>query len=160
MIISAYFTTGKSTLALKDNSIIDLDSKPFRDLKQIHKEWWKIYCDIALELEKQNHIVLMWSNNKNIHKYLKERSKSYHIIMYDLHLKDYVINKALERDKTSFRPNTTYAITNKFDKSFNDVLQVSNEYNIDLYLIRDENYNLIDIIEEISNKRTDNNGRI
>lgn len=147
MIISVYPTTGKSTIASNYDHIIDLDTKSFNDIKKDYDKWWKIYCDIALELEKQHKIVLIWTDNENVHEYLKTNAKSYHIIIYNKNLKDYVFQKAIERDKIIPRPKTTYYILNKFDIVIDKILNISEKYNIDLYMIEDENYDLKYIID-------------
>ena len=146
MIISCYPTVGKSTLSMKNNLIIDLDSKPFNSIKSKFSDWWKIYCDIALDLEKQGYIVLIWANNENIHRYLKNNAESYHIIIYDENLKEYVYKKAKARDKINPKLKTTHYILSKFDGVKDQMMNISMEYNIDLYLINDKNYNLEYII--------------
>ena len=149
MIISAYFTMGKTTLANKSLLYLDLDSIAFKWVRKGNKNWIKVYCDLALYLENQGYIVLV-SINPRIHEYLKKYAHDYYIIIYDDSLRDEVIKKAESRGTSN---RTLNFIKNKFYITNNKIKSIAFKNNIPLLIIDNMNYNLESIINnEIKNK--------
>lgn len=144
MIVSAYYTLGKTTIANKSLLYLDLDSIAFKWVRKGNKNWIKTYCDLALYLEKQGYIVLV-SVNPKIHKYLKQKANKYCIIIYDDKLRDDVVTKA-EKRGTSQR--TLNFIKNKFYVTNNKIKAIAKKNNISLITINDMNYDLESIINK------------
>lgn len=155
MIISAMPTIGKTTLAQDNPNIIDLDSGMFNEVRS-NSDWIYSYCNVALYLESKGYIVLVRFNHK-FHSYLKERAKQYLMIAYDYSLKNFCLSKAIDRyndDPENVSLRTTNWIVNNFDTIVDTAIQIAEEYNIDLILIKDKSYNLKEIIEnEIKEKK-------
>lgn len=144
MIICGYLTIGKTTLAKDNLKIIDLDSKPFSELKLINSKWYEIYGDIALDLEKQGYIVLVSANTKVI-KYLMNKANKLLAIIYSKKLKEYALKKAKERQGTS--QSTIKAIEDNFNTHNERVLNICRENNINLITIENEDYNLKELLK-------------
>ena len=147
MIASVFPTIGKTILSKHHCLYVDLNSKNFNEIKAVYTDWWKIYCDIALDLEKQGYVVLIWTKN-NIHEYLQQRAKQYCMIMYDISLKEEVLSKAKTREIFDPQPGTYSFILKNFDKTYQDLLNISQQHNIELHLISSMDYNLEDILKE------------
>lgn len=63
MIITGYQGIGKSTLARKENNVIDLESASFWNYENGNKtrpdDWYVYYCQVAEHLSKQGYIVFV-----------------------------------------------------------------------------------------------------
>lgn len=74
-IISGYPGVGKSTLADKDLRYIDLESSVMKDLSDdADGPWWYTYCNMAIHLAKQGHVVFV-SSHAPVRQYLANRLK-------------------------------------------------------------------------------------
>ena len=146
MIISVYLTIGKTTLAKDNLKIVDLDSKPFSEIKSIYNNWYKIYGDIALDLERQGYIVLVSTNFKVI-EYLSDKAQDLFVVLYSNSLQEYALKKAKDRPNTSL--TTLNAIENNFYKHNNKISNLCRDKKIKLYIIDDANYSLKDIVDKI-----------
>ena len=146
MIICGYLTIGKTTLAKNNLKIIDLDSKPFSELKLTNSKWYEIYGNIALDLERQGYIVLVSANTKVI-KYLKNKASDLLVVIYSKNLKEYALKKAKERQETS--ETTLKSIEDNFYTHNERVLNICKDLNIKLIEIDKENYILKDILKTI-----------
>ena len=62
MIVIGYQGIGKSTVASKRDGIIDLESSNFKINGERDKNWYIIYCRIAVSLACQGYIVLISSH--------------------------------------------------------------------------------------------------
>lgn len=146
MIICGYLTIGKTTLAKDNLKIVDLDSKPFSEIKSIYSDWYKIYGDIALDLEQQGYIVLVSTNFKVI-EYLSNKAQDLFVVLYSNSLREYALKKAKDRPNTSL--TTLNAIESNFYKHNNKILCLCEDREIKFHIINDTNYSLKDIVDKI-----------
>lgn len=145
MILSAYPTMGKTTLTSKRIDIIDLESSCF---DKSNPNWYIDYCKTALDLEKQGYIVFV-SSHKPVQEYMIEHAKKYFMLMYDISLKDYVIEKCVERyyqtgSEKDFR--AMERIRNNFEKDWYDIIHNDHLNSISVYA---KDYVLEEIVDKI-----------
>lgn len=146
-------TIGKTTLAKNNSNIIDLDSLMFNEVRD-NPNWIYSYCKVALYLESKGYIVLV-SFNPKIHPYLKENAQQYLMIAYDWELKDYCIDKIKARynsDPENQSARTLDWIITHFDEILKKSIKIAAQYNIDLILINNSDYDLATIIKEYNKK--------
>lgn len=103
MIIFGYQGIGKSTLTSKmDSFCIDLESSNFYVDGVRDPNWYKVYCQIAINLHKQGYTVFM-SAHKVVRDYMYEIVNGTNLYKYvciihpDLRLKDEWIKKLEDR---------------------------------------------------------------
>ena len=71
MIIVGYPGIGKSTLCQYRDNCIDLESSCF---DKLNKNWYKDYCNVAVDLHKQGNIALV-SNHESVYEELSSKNE-------------------------------------------------------------------------------------
>lgn len=71
MIIIGYQGIGKSSLVKEDKQFIDLESSNFKIGGKRPDGWEQMYCETALDLSRQGHVVFT-ASHKCIRDYLKD----------------------------------------------------------------------------------------
>lgn len=145
MILSAYPTIGKTTLANKRLDIIDLESSCF---DKSNPNWYIDYCRTALDLEKQGYTVFV-SSHKPVQDYMKTNAKHYVMIMYSPELKDYVIRKCEARYNDTKLEKDLRAMERIKDCFSSDIQALLDDNQLCRYVIYKENYNLEDIVDKV-----------
>ena len=155
MIIIGYPGIGKSSISEKNN-VVDLESSYFHKMGD-NTEWAKSYCDVALDISRQGHVVCISSHPEVVceieEKYDKNKDKVY-IIFPDMKLKDDWIKKLENRYFKSKNDNESSLIIEKNYRAWNHVAGHYIEDNFRLlssklnkYFIDDINYDLKMIIK-------------
>lgn len=67
MIIVGYPCIGKSTLSNNSAGFMDLESSCWKVGEYRHDDWFKTYCNVAIDLSKQGNVVFVSS-----HKYVRD----------------------------------------------------------------------------------------
>lgn len=148
MIIIGYPAIGKSTLALKSNNIIDLESSLFRYNGQRPSNWCIYYCQLAEYLSQQGFNVFV-SSHKEVRNRLKECCKEpIRCIVPSRDLKSDWIEKLKKRYEESKLQKDFNAWTNSEDSYDGNVEDMLND-KIESYVIDDINYNLEEIVDKI-----------
>lgn len=133
MIIIGYPCIGKTTLAKNNVKIIDLESSNFFVDEERLKNWYKMYCNVAVDLSKQKYIVFVSSHKLVIDHLcsLKEKgiitNSDIGCIFPSESLKDCWIDKAYDRWNKS-----------SLDKDRKAYDRIKNFYNADLKYLRDK----------------------
>ena len=100
MIVIGYQGIGKSTLVKERNSYIDFESSNFKINGERPDGWEQMYCEAALDLSRQGHVVFT-ASHKCIRDYLKEHrgSEVVLIVAPSVDLKDQWLEKLRNRYK-------------------------------------------------------------
>ena len=98
MIVIGYQGIGKSTLVKECNSYIDFESSNFKINGERPDGWEQMYCEAALDLSHQGHVVFT-ASHKCIRDYLKEhRDREFVLIVApSVDLKDQWLEKLRNR---------------------------------------------------------------
>ena len=127
-IIIGYPCIGKTTCSKTNKDFIDLESSNFVIDGAKSPDWYKIYCNIAVDLA-ENHNVFI-SSHADVRNYMKtmpENIRSSVIVIYPaLSLKDKWINKMKERyEKTNLdKDKRAYEyIRDHYDESVADIMR-------------------------------------
>lgn len=100
IIIAGYQGIGKTSIASKQNGIIDLDSSVFKIDGNRTDDWYIIYCRIAVSLAEQGYTVLTSSHSCVIEEfdhYNTNGNYSITIVCPYYHLKDFWIERLKKR---------------------------------------------------------------
>lgn len=147
MILIGYQGIGKSTLALKENNFIDLESSNFFYKDKRIDNWYIYYCNIAAHLSKQGFNVFVSS-----HEVVRNRLKKYFdepliCIVPSINLKDEWIKKLYER-YTNHKSEKNYkAWMNAVDRYEDNINEIKNS-GIEFIEIENINYDLENLLEE------------
>lgn len=151
MIVIGYPGIGKSTAAKQEDIMIDLESSVFNCTNNQTKldDWYKYYCNIAIDLSNQNKIVFV-SSHKAVIDYLIQTAKhDIMIVLPSLSLHDTWINKLYDRFLTDNSAKNYAAYKRAASMYFNDIsymIDVIKSNNIRYHCIVSENYNLAQIV--------------
>lgn len=148
MIISAYPTIGKTTLAKKRKDIIDLESSCF---DKNNPNWYVDYCKTAIDLESQGYTVFV-SSHKPVQEYLiTNHNSNYVMLFYSPILKDYVIKKATERYNCSEKKDKDLRALERIQNHFEeDIKAIIMTEGLNQYQIVSKNYVLEEIVDSLS----------
>ena len=149
MIISGYQGIGKSTLAGKDNCI-DLESSNFWEDYKRPDDWYKIYCNIAIELSKQGYIVFVSSHEK-VRRELEKSNQLAFAVFPSLHLRDEWVRKLEKRYEESNLYKDYKAYKNAEDHYKENIMEIMRG-NLTFYEITKMDYDLKDIVEFLKTK--------
>lgn len=175
MIITGYQGIGKSTLAKKNDKIIDLESGCFWKTDDFHdvenssyclekversrpKDWYVYYCQMAQHLSRQGYTVFV-SCHQEVREYLmRHNEEKFCAIFPSIKIKDDWLK----------RLNDRYVLTNNdkdlrayehAQKNYKDSInrmwyecQYNVEYYNDVKIIEDINYDLEELVNELNNK--------
>ena len=148
MILIGYQGIGNSTLALKENNFIDLESSNFFYKDKRIDNWYIYSCNIAAHLSKQGFNVFV-SSHEVVRSRLKKYSKEkLYIICPSVELKKEWIDKLKERFKSSKLGKDYKAWMNAEDRYSENIKELI-ESGINCVLINSMDYNLKEIIEFI-----------
>lgn len=157
MIITGYQGIGKSTLARKENNIIDLESASFWNYENGNKtrpdDWYVYYCQVAEHLSKQGYIVFV-SCHQQVRDWLFKNGKEKFCAIYpSITIKNDWLKRLENRYNTTKSEKDLRALEhaqNYFDSDIQK-LNYENSYNIELYSnsvkIWDINYDLKKLVD-------------
>ena len=165
MIITGYQGIGKSTLAKSNDKIIDLESSCFwkYDLYDFEQkgdktrpdDWYVYYCQMAQYLSRQGYIVFV-SCHPEVREFLSIRnSERFCAIFPDKSIKDEWIKRLCERYEKTKSEKDLRALEHAekfFDNDISRLLyecQYNVEYYHDVAIIKDINYNLYDLVNQL-----------
>ena len=117
---------GKSCLASKENKYIDLDSSLFSIDDKKNKDWYKIYCKVAVDLSRQNFNVFV-SCHKDVQEELIRLNELVFVVYPALHLKEYWIEKLENRYNESNKSADWRAYKRAKDHFEEDINSLSHE---------------------------------
>lgn len=160
MIVVGYPGIGKSTLCQHRENCIDLESSCF---DKSNKQWYKDYCNVAVDLHKQGNIVLV-SNHHLVYKELSSKdvlnATNLVFIFPSLQLRDDWITKLGHRynkEKTKKNEAAWLRATNCY---FEDILNLVNfvkKNNHRYCCINNMEYQLDCIVRGLEEGKTSNN---
>lgn len=160
MIITGYQGIGKSTLANKNDKIIDLESTCFWKVDKITgektrpDEWYVYYSQIAINLSNQGYIVFV-SCHPEVRDFLSSHARNFNAIFPSKTLKDDWIKRLETRYKKSSLEKDKRALEHaqKFYDSDIDRLWYECQYGVEYYnnveIINDINYDLIELVNKL-----------
>ncbi len=166
MIFSAYQGIGKSTLAKKDFRIIDLESSCY---DKTNPNWFKDYVNTAINLYKQGYTVFI-SSHKVVRDYLLqhiENKNDYAMIMYDINLEVYCLDKLAERfEKSCEEYGQEHPISRKnwrayqnagshFEETYAEIKE-DEKNGLKVIWIKDEDYDLNSLITDAESNKENN----
>ena len=166
MIFSTYQGIGKSTLAKKDFRIIDLESSCY---DKANPNWFKDYVNTAINLYKQGYTVFI-SSHKVVRDYLLqhiENKNDYAMIMYDINLEVYCLDKPAERfEKSCEEYGQDSQIAQKnfrayqnaggyFEASYNEIKE-DEKNGLNVIWITDSDYDLNNLITSAESNKENN----
>ena len=113
MIVIGYQGIGKSTLVKDNNSYIDFESSNFKINGKRPDGWEQMYCEAALDLSRQGHVVFT-ASHKCIRDYLKDRQGSEVVLIVapSVDLKDLWLEKLRNRYKETGLEKDKLALLN------------------------------------------------
>lgn len=125
MIIIGYQGIGKSTLANKDISYIDLESGNFWINGKRYEDWYIPYCNIAEHLSKQNKNVFI-SSHEVVREQLKNSKEKVVVVYPSIELKEQWINKLEERYNNTSLEKDYKALMNAKDRYEENIKELKN----------------------------------
>lgn len=129
MIISGYQGIGKSTLAARNWTYIDLESSSFwyecPETKQMvrHSNWYDIYCNVAEHLSKQGYRVFV-SSHQLVRDRLKKSSENVCVCAPSLELKDQWLDRLYTRFMESQLEKDYKAFANALDRYDENIKEI------------------------------------
>ena len=144
MIVIGYQGIGKSTLVKECNSYIDFESSNFKINGERPEGWEQMYCEAALDLSRQGHVVFT-ASHKCIRDYLKYHrgSEVVLIVAPSVDLKDQWLEKLRKRYKETGLLKDSLALLNAencFDENIKEMQNYASVF--PFYEITDMGYKL------------------
>lgn len=151
MIVIGYQGIGKSTLVKDNNSYIDFESSNFKINGERPEGWERMYCEAALDLSRQGHVVFT-ASHKCIRDYLKEHrgSEVVLIVAPSVDLKDQWLEKLRNRFKETGLLKDSLALLNAedcFDENIKEMQSYAGVF--PFYEITDMGYKLCDMFDNL-----------
>ena len=160
MIIVGYPGIGKSTLCQHRENCIDLESNCF---DKSNKQWYKDYCNVAVDLHKQGNIVLV-SNHHLVYKELSSKdvlnSTNLVFVFPSLQLGRVWISKLYDRytrESTNKNYNAYQRALNHYTEDITSLIQFIKENNYRYYCIDNMQYKLDYVVRYLEEGKTSNN---
>lgn len=166
MIITGYQGIGKSTLASKNDKIIDLESSSFwkyeEDIycfktgkKTRCDDWYVYYCQVAQHLSKQGYIVFV-SCHQEVRDWLSiHNEEKFCAIFPDKSIQNAWLQRLKDRYIESNSEKDLRAYEHAKDCYDNDISRLLYEcqYNVEYYhnvaIIKDINYDLQELVDSL-----------
>ena len=147
MIAIAYQGVGKSTLARKYLGIIDLESSCFFVDGVRPADWYKSYCNVAMDLSDQGNIVFT-SSHQEVRDYLAENYDSNKVITItpSHRLKDAWLAKLWLRYCDTGSLKNMKAFMNARDRYDENINEIRSNPKFKHLVIDTIDYNLMDIL--------------
>jgi ABC-type proline/glycine betaine transport system ATPase subunit len=127
MIVIGYQGIGKSTLSKLSNEYIDLESGNFWVDGKRAEDWYKPYCNIAIDLSSQGYIVFL-SSHDVVRKYFIEENidtkEQIIVIVPSFELKDQWIEKLEQRYNYSQLDKDYRAYMNAKDRYIENIYEL------------------------------------
>ena len=166
MIITGYQGIGKTTLASKNDKIIDLESSSFWKFeedrhfrktgnKTRHDDWYIYYCQVAQHLSEQGYTVFV-SCHQEVRDWLSKYYKSKFCAIFPSEnikedwlkrLEDRYNNSKSEKDLRAYEHAKS-----SYDRDIGQLwyeCQYNVEYYHDVVIIRDINYDLQKLVDDL-----------
>ena len=143
MIICGYPGIGKSSIVRHYQGVIDLESSNFK----IVNDWYKVYVNVAEDLDNQNYIVFL-STHKAVRDELDKRKLNYFIIYPSLDLENEWKERLLKRYTETPIPKNFRAFDRANCHFKEDITELKNSKG-KKYEIVDISYRLEDIVDEL-----------
>ena len=144
MIVIGYQGIGKSTLVKYSNSYIDFESSNFKINGKRPDEWEQMYCEAALDLSRQGHVVFT-ASHKCIRDYLKYHKESEDVLIVapSVDLKDQWLEKLRNRYKETCLEKDKLSLLNAEDCFCENIKEMQNYASVfPFYEITDMGYKL------------------
>lgn len=151
MIVIGYQGIGKSTLSKSSNEYIDLESGNFWVDGKRDDNWYKPYCQIAIDLSSQGYIVFT-SSHEVVRKYFincLDCDEQIVTVIPSLELKDKWIEKLRQRYQDSKLEKDYKAYMNALDRYSENVYEVCEDGALldGTIIIKDIKYDLDSLIQ-------------
>lgn len=143
MIYVGYQGIGKSSIG-GQNKYIDLESGNFWIDGKRDENWYKIYVNIAENLNNQGYDVLL-SSHKVVRDELKERNIPFTCVYPGLNLRDQWIERLLTRYNITLKEKDYKALCNAIKEYYSNITDLSQEENT-IY-IESMDYELTELLE-------------
>lgn len=157
MIIIGYQGIGKSSLAKKDQRVIDLESSNFFVEGKRFGDWFKVYANIAEHLSEQGYIVFTSSHQVVRHE-LSKKKQPIAICCPSLKLKDEWIEKLQKRYNETQSPKDYKALKNaelEYSDSIGAIMEDAEKYKYARIIINSMDYDLADCLYHLSKRPLD-----
>jgi len=151
MIVIEYQGIGKSTLTKEDNKFIDFESSNFKIDGKRPVGWEQMYCEAAMDLSRQGHIVFT-ASHKCIRDYLKDHQGSEVVVIVapSLALKDKWLKKLKARFNETGLEKDKFALLNAEDCFEENIKEMQNYADVfPFYEITDMGYKLCYLFDNL-----------
>lgn len=149
MIISGYQGVGKSTLAVKSNNFIDLESSSFFVDGVRPDNWYVMYCQVAINLSQQGHDVFV-SSHKVVRDYLADHSDEKLVLVFpDKDLKSQWIDRLQKRYDQTKSDKDYKALKNAECSYDSNILDLMNQSGFKKIILIDTSYKLSQCLDAV-----------
>ena len=147
MIVIGYQGIGKSTLARKYLGIIDLESSCFFIDGERSADWYKTYCNVAMDLSDQGNIVFT-SSHKEVRDYLAQNYNNSKVITItpSHRLREAWLSKLWIRYCNDGSPKNMKAFMNARERYDENISEIRSNPGFKHLVIDNIDYNLMDIL--------------
>lgn len=149
VVVVGYQGIGKSTTANKHVDLIDLESSTFWTNGRRNADWYKAYCNIAVDLASQGYVVFT-SSHKEVRDYLNSLNIPDNVKLMccvpSIYLKDKWIERLWDRWRISQLDKDFKAYANAEDRFETNVDEIKQDIELccEIYSL---DYNLYEILE-------------
>lgn len=160
MIIIGYPCIGKDTLSKENKKVISFDANNFFIGKERSKDWYKVYCNIVMDLSNQGYIVFVPSYEESIVNYLCELRDKYIIEQTGIgcilpsklpSIKEYWLRKASDKMASGLSEDIKVyrRMQDFYDTDIEDLNNKMDTYGIEKFTIRCRHYELSDVLNDL-----------
>ena len=152
VIISGYQGIGKSTLAIKCDKVIDLESSSYYVHGQRPLDWEYMYANAAIHIALQHKVVFVSSHSK-VRNYLKQLCSEHeypiHLfsVVPDINLEDLWIDKLRCRFQSTLLDKDYRAYMNALDNYRNNILDILQD-SVECIQICSMDYDLREVLND------------
>ncbi len=161
MIVIGYPGIGKTTISKSRNNTIELESSLFKDPDGYRQDdWYKYYCNLAVDLSYQGNTVLISSHSDVVSYLLLVSTEPLAFVVPMLSAHDWWIHKLKSQlDNDPFNKNyTAYNRVNKmYFNDISDLIRIVSSTTCLYWCIDNPDYDLDEIISQLENGHSSNN---
>jgi hypothetical protein len=149
MILIGYQGIGKSSISNPDTSCIDLESGNMWVDGVRADDWYKPYCSMAVHLSEQGYTVFT-SSHEVVRNQLRDMGASdVMIICPSPKLKEQWLQRLQERYDSTQSEKDSKALLNAQDRYTENIQELIDDPDFDVYLIENIDYDLADVVEDL-----------